>query len=263
MQNLSFFDRLILRAKRAQSPPFRMVKKAYRMYEYPVLPPLPRSLLRPLRAIYEIHFLVITGFRSLITLFYRNPLFQSRCASFGRNVRLDGPMPYVSGHVQIHIGNDCALGGNINISSGRMFDEPRLIIKDRAEIGWNTALVVNSEIIIEEDVRIPINCRISDSDGHPREADRRAANEAPDLKDIRPVRICRNAWIGNGSQIMKGVTIGEGAVIGANSVVIGNIPPYALAMGNPAEIIMKNFGIPTTMKKKKPDLSGGVAPVEH
>jgi acetyltransferase-like isoleucine patch superfamily enzyme len=44
---------------------------------------------------------------------------------------------------------------------------------------------------------------------------------------------------------MKGVTIGEGAVIGANSVVISNIPPYSLAMGNPAEVVLRNFGLPS------------------
>jgi len=47
---------------------------------------------------------------------------------------------------------------------------------------------------------------------------------------------------------MKGVTIGEGAVIGANSVVISDIPPYCLAMGNPAEAYFRNFGRPS----KKP-----------
>ena len=51
---------------------------------------------------------------------------------------------------------------------------------------------------------------------------------------------------------MKGVTIGEGAIIGANSVVISNIPAYALALGNPAEVLIKNFGIPSTMKKRPP-----------
>ena len=66
-----------------------------------------------------------------------------------------------------------------------------------------------------------------------------------------PVRICRDAWIGYGTQILKGVTIGEGAVIGANSVVISNIPAYALAMGNPAEVLIRNYGVPTSMKKKK------------
>jgi serine acetyltransferase len=44
---------------------------------------------------------------------------------------------------------------------------------------------------------------------------------------------------------MKGVTIGEGAVIGAHSVVISDIPPYSLAMGNPAEVYFRNFGRPS------------------
>ena len=249
MQNLSLLDRLILWVKRAESPLPRAIKKALQFIVLPTVFRLPRLLAGPLRAVYEFHYIVISVCRAVVTLLYWAPLFQARCASFGRNVRMDGKMPYVEGHVQIHIGNNVALGGHISISSGRMFDEPRLIIKDRAEIGWNSHITVNREVIIEEDVRIP-NCRISDSDGHPREADRRAANEPPDLKDIRPVRICRGAWIGMGSSILKGVTIGEGAVIGTNSVVISNVPPYALAMGNPAEVIIRGFGAPAAMKKK-------------
>ena len=80
---------------------------------------------------------------------------------------------------------------------------------------------------------------------HPREAGLRAQNAPVDLADIRPVRICRYAWIGNGCHIMKGVTIGEGAVIVANSVVISDIPPYSLAMGNPAEVYFRNYGRPS------------------
>jgi len=161
-------------------------------------------------------------------------------------------MPYVDGHVQIHIGNDVVLGGRISIASGRMFDEPRLIIGDRAGIGWGTRITVSREVVIEDDVWLPWDCSISDTDGHPREADRRIAMLPPDLKDVRPVRICKKAWIGNGTQIMKGVTIGEGAIIGPQSVVISNIPPYALAMGNPAEVILRNFGRPGTAKRKTP-----------
>jgi acetyltransferase-like isoleucine patch superfamily enzyme len=163
---------------------------------------------------------------------------------------MDGKMPFVDGHVQIHIGNNVELGGNISICSGRMFDEPHLIIGDRAGIGWNTRITVSREVVIEEDVWLPYDCSISDTDGHPREADRRIAMLPPDLKDVRPVRICKKAWIGNGTHIMKGVTIGEGAIIGARSVVISNIPPYALAMGNPAEVILKNFGLPSTTKRQ-------------
>ncbi len=167
----------------------------------------------------------------------------------GRNVSIDG-LPYVEGHAEIHIGNDVWLGGKISITSGRFLDRPQLIIKDRAEISWNVSIVVNQEVVIEEDARISFDCRISDSDGHRREADLRAANAPVDPRDIRPVRICRNAWIGNGAHIMKGVTIGEGAIIGANSVVIGDIPPYSLALGNPAEVYFQNYGRPS--RKKRP-----------
>ena len=250
MQNLSFFDRLILWVKRAESPLPRAFKKTLQFIVQPTVFRLPRLLSGPLRAVYEFHYIVISVCRTVVTLLYRAPLFQARCASFGRNVRMDGPMPYVDGHVQIHIGNDVVLGGRISIASGRMFDEPRLIIGDRVGIGWGTHITVSREVVIEDDVWLPNDCSISDTDGHPREADRRVAMLPPDLKDIRPVRICKKAWIGSGTRIMKGVTIGEGAIIGAGSVVISNIPPYALAMGNPAEVILKNFGLPSTAKPK-------------
>jgi galactoside O-acetyltransferase len=54
---------------------------------------------------------------------------------------------------------------------------------------------------------------------------------------IRPVRICRGAWLGARTIVLKGVTIGEGAVIGAGSVVSRDVPPFTLAVGNPARIV--------------------------
>lgn len=252
---MGVLDQVLLRIKRADSPITRLLKEVLRWLLNPRLTPLPRVILAPLRLVYEVHFLLINIFRLLLTLCYRNPLFQARCASFGRDVVLHG-LPFVTGHVQIHVGNNVEIGGKLCVMSGRMHDQPKLILKDGSSLGWNVVIVVNSEVVIEENARIPHDCRISDSDGHPREADRRRANQPPDLKDIRPVRICRDAWIGNGSHIMKGVTIGEGAIIGANSVVISNIPPYALALGNPAEVLIKNFGIPSTMKKKRSAAGG-------
>lgn len=52
-----------------------------------------------------------------------------------------------------------------------------------------------------------------------------------------PVEIYDFVWIGGNSTILPGVRIGEGAVIGAGSVVTRDIPPYTVAMGNPARVI--------------------------
>lgn len=54
---------------------------------------------------------------------------------------------------------------------------------------------------------------------------------------IEDVHIGRRAHIGMGSIIMPGVTIGDGAIIGAGSLVTKDIPPYSLAVGNPAKVI--------------------------
>lgn len=178
----------------------------------------------------------------MLIVFYREPLFRSRCASVGRNLNLYFEMPYVQGHAEIVIGDDITIAGDLAIISGRFLDRPKLRIENRTVIGGGTVISVNREVTIEEDVMISTNCRVADNDGHPRDAQLRAAYAPLEERDMRPVRICRYAWIGNGTQIMKGVTIGEGAIIGANSVVISSIPPYCIAMGNPAEILVRNVG---------------------
>ena len=55
--------------------------------------------------------------------------------------------------------------------------------------------------------------------------------------DMAPIHSGRNAHIGMGSIIMPGVTIGEGAIIGAGAIVTHDVPPYALAVGQPARVV--------------------------
>jgi galactoside O-acetyltransferase len=52
-----------------------------------------------------------------------------------------------------------------------------------------------------------------------------------------PVRIGRNVWIGSGVQILPGVTIGDHSVIGAGSVVTGDIPENVVALGAPCRVV--------------------------
>jgi len=248
---LGAIDRFALKLKRSQSPAARTAKSILYYLRSPTVPRLPRIARQLLRPLYFLHFGVIVAVRNLL-IFYRGPLLQSRCASFGRRVKLAGKLPFITGPVEIHVGNDVVFGGNVSIMSGRLCEgKPRLILMDRSSVSWNVMIVVNKEIVLEEDVWITHDVRISDSEGHRREVDLRLANVPPRPEDFRPVRICRGAWIGNGSHIMKGVTIGEGAVIGANSVIISDVPPFALAMGNPAEVLIRGFGKPSTAKRDR------------
>jgi acetyltransferase-like isoleucine patch superfamily enzyme len=249
---------LILKLKRGETPIFRALRSGVYFVFRPAAPRLP-TFLKPLfRFFYDLHYGVIVVVRLLVTLFYRHPLFQARCLQVGKNLGLTG-LPFVSGPVEIYLGDNVSLGGDLSIVSARFIDHPRFQVGDRSEIGWNVALIVNKEVVIEEDVLVANDCRISDSDGHPREADLRAKKAPVPLKDIRAVRICRYAWIGGGSYIMKGVTIGEGAIIGANSVVISDIPPYCLAIGNPAEVLFRNIG---KASKKTPEAPSEPKPGE-
>ena len=62
------------------------------------------------------------------------------------------------------------------------------------------------------------------------------------------VIIGNDVWIGNGTTIIGGVKIGSGAIIGANSVVAKDIPPYAIAVGNPARVVKYRFDKYTIQK---------------
>ncbi len=67
---------------------------------------------------------------------------------------------------------------------------------------------------------------------------------APKLKDL-PFKgdtvVGNDVWIGQHVTILPGAHIGDGAIIGANSVVAKDIPPYCIAAGNPCRIIRKRF----------------------
>jgi acetyltransferase-like isoleucine patch superfamily enzyme len=58
-------------------------------------------------------------------------------------------------------------------------------------------------------------------------------------------KIGHDVWIGNDAVLMSGITIGHGSIIGANSVVTRDVPPYAIVAGNPARIVKYRFDVET------------------
>jgi hypothetical protein len=66
---------------------------------------------------------------------------------------------------------------------------------------------------------------------------------------IKPVKISDRVWIGLNAIILKGVTIGEGAIVGAGSVVTKDVPPYTIVAGNPARIIRERINTRSSWEK--------------
>ncbi|MDR6756721.1 acetyltransferase-like isoleucine patch superfamily enzyme [Mycoplana sp. BE70] len=56
-----------------------------------------------------------------------------------------------------------------------------------------------------------------------------------------PITVGHDVWIGRNALILSGVTIGHGAVIGAGAVVAKDVPPYGIAVGNPAQVVKYRF----------------------
>ena len=76
---------------------------------------------------------------------------------------------------------------------------------------------------------------IIDNDFH--HADPNKRHETVDIP-ARPILIEDNVFIGTNCMILKGITIGENSVIGANSVVINSLPKNSIAIGNPCKIVI-------------------------
>lgn len=109
----------------------------------------------------------------------------------------------------------------------------KIIIGDNVGISGCT-ISAGMSIIIGNWVLIGSGAVISDGDAHPIDPEERRAGYGGKRS---PIVIEDDVFIGARAIILKGVTIGKGSVIGAGAVVAKDIPPYSIAVGNPARII--------------------------
>jgi acetyltransferase-like isoleucine patch superfamily enzyme len=151
------------------------------------------------------------------------------CDQVGPWTRVIGRVT-VNNHGTMIVGERVQLYGHHARSIFTTFEHGRLIIGDRAFINYGVDIAATGLITIGADCLIGTHVSIIDNDFHGL-VDR---HQTPSPKSVV---IGDNVWIGNRAIILPGVTIGEGAVVGAGSVVVHDVPARSLVVGNPARVI--------------------------
>ena len=129
------------------------------------------------------------------------------------------------------------IGKNVYISKGYDIQGYENInIQDNVWIGQNCKMAAMDEINIMRGCILSHNIEIWTSN-HNYNSDDLQSIPYDARFEKKPVTICENVWIGSRVIILPGITIGEGAVIGAGAVVTKDIPPLAVVGGNPARVI--------------------------
>jgi len=151
-----------------------------------------------------------------------------------------GALTQVRGRVMVHNGGTISLGRRVRLYGEQVPVELAALPGAVVSIGDRTAINAGTSICAHRSVRIGANCGIGnyclimDTDFH----------IVGDYEQVRtpepaPVVIGDNVWIAARSIIMKGVTIGDGAVVCAGSVVATNVAPNTMVGGSPARLIQR------------------------
>lgn len=184
---------------------------------------------------------------------------QDTIYSPGFNIEIRDPNTIKDGK-KVQIGHESVVACNC------VFETTTGSIKigDRCFVGPGS-IISRNEVIIEDDVIIAWGSTIYDHNSHSVFWDERKTDVLDYYRGIvageplkykkwdavksAPIRICSKAWLGFEVTLLKGVTIGEGAVVAAKSVVTKDVPAYAIVAGNPAVVVGSAL-------KKQEDIDG-------
>lgn len=138
-------------------------------------------------------------------------------------------------------------GKNLRLSTGGLINRP-----SELSIGTNV-FIAKGFVISARDMSIGDNVMIgpyllAECDDHVFNIVGTTMYENRNNKTASGINIENDVWIGGHVTILKGVRIGEGAVIGAGSVVTKNVPPYTIAFGNPCKVFKSRFE-PSDLRK--------------
>jgi acetyltransferase-like isoleucine patch superfamily enzyme len=184
----------------------------------------------------------LRALKRLYTRVFSWCFYKRRLHSCGRKLQIMSPKSL--------IGLNCLAVGDGFISfSGlqlEIFDtlnanyQTNMRIGDNVSINYDCHIGCINQIIVGNNVLIASRVYISDhSHGL---SDYSDINIPPSQRIIHskgPVIIEDNVWLGEGVVVLPGVTIGKGTIVGANSVVTRNLPPYTVCAGVPAKVLKK------------------------
>ncbi len=144
--------------------------------------------------------------------------------SIGQGVGVyGGTMFDVGTHGRVLIGNYVLLNGAMIIC------DAAVEIGDYALISWN--------VVFMDNYRLPWNP--IERRGELERVASRNPRRIESRTKAKPIRVEANVWIGFNTCILPGVTIGEGAIVGARSLVTADVAPYSVVAGNPAQFIRR------------------------
>jgi acetyltransferase-like isoleucine patch superfamily enzyme len=152
------------------------------------------------------------------------------------------------GGIALRPGCSLSIGERSIIEASLLYDREGATISIGARTFIGGSMLVSAEQIqFGDDVLMAWGGTIVDHDSHSLDWKQRREDVAAWYEgrkdwthvDRAPVRICDKAWIGFNVSILKGVTVGEGAVVAACSVVTHDVEPYTLVGGNPSRLIRR------------------------
>lgn len=130
-------------------------------------------------------------------------------------------------------------GNKVEVASVASISSPgKLTIGNNVWIGRNVSLYAESGIVIGNNVMLAKDVSLISADHSISDSTKEIKDQGMTIKDT-PIAIGNGVWIGEKATILKTVHVGDGAVIGAGSVVTKDIPKNCIAAGNPARMIRK------------------------
>jgi acetyltransferase-like isoleucine patch superfamily enzyme len=165
-------------------------------------------------------------------------LLRSSLKSCGPDVRLHFPIRFGNPR-SISLGAGCMIYPRVWINvvsdwAGNTY-EGEIRLGSRVQISYDVQISAARSIVIEDDVGIARGAVIVDHLHNYQHLDVSIV-EAP-LSAPRPVRIGKGSFLGAHCMIGPGVEIGEHSFVGANSVVVNDVPAFCMALGNPARVV--------------------------